>query len=410
MKVLLIDVYNYVKGGAEAVCFNTGELLEKKGHEVIFFTLKWAENNPSVYEKYFPESKETRKGYFKNIRNLINYFYHFEAARKMEQLILAEKPDIAHIHLIWGQITPSILPVLKKFNIPVVFTVHDYRIVCPAYSFKNGRNEVCELCRGKYFYKCFVNKCTKNNYLLSLIMAAEQYFRNIFYNPSKYIDGLIYVSNFAKDIHQKYMPALQSIPNIILYNFSKEISPDLEHQHEKFFLYFGRLSYEKGLKTLLSSIENEKEIKIKIVGSGPLEKELKELKEKKNLSNVDFLGYKKGQALKDIVSRAYFVIVPSEWYENNPMTIIESYSLGVPVIGSDIGGIPEIIEEENTGFIFEPGTSEDLRNKILQANSLTMNEYNQFRENCLNYAKKHFASEEYYEILNSFYKEMRRNC
>lgn len=180
MKVLLIDVYNYNKGGAETVCFNTGKMLEEHGHKVIYFTLKWAENKPSPYSKYFPESKETRRGPLKQIKNMVNYFYHFEAAKKIEQLILDEKPDIAHIHLIWGQITPSIFPVLKKYNIPILFTVHDYRIVCPAYTFRNGKGQICEECQGKYFYKCFTNTCCKGSKLMSAVMAAEQYFRNIF--------------------------------------------------------------------------------------------------------------------------------------------------------------------------------------------------------------------------------------
>ena len=116
MKVLLIDVYNFNKGGAETVCFNTGKLLEEHGHEVVYFTLKWTQNKPSPFSKYFPESKDTRNGPFKQVKNLINYFYHFEAARKIEQLILNEKPDLAHIHLMWGQITPSIFPVLKLIH------------------------------------------------------------------------------------------------------------------------------------------------------------------------------------------------------------------------------------------------------------------------------------------------------
>lgn len=197
MKVLLIDVYNYNKGGAETVCFNTGDMLEQNGHEVTYFTLKWKQNRPSKFEKYFPESKDTRKGVFRQVINLRNYFYYPDAARKIEQLIIDEKPDIAHIHLLWGQISPSIFTILKKYNIPIVFTIHDYRIVCPAYSFRNGKDEVCEKCQGKHFYRCVTNRCTKGSYFLSIFMAAEQYYRNKFFNPAKYIDGLLYVSNFA---------------------------------------------------------------------------------------------------------------------------------------------------------------------------------------------------------------------
>ena len=182
MKILLIDVYNFNKGGAETVCFNTGKLLEKHGHQVVYFCLKWKENNPSPYSKYFPESKATRTGFFKTVKNVINYFYHFEAAQKIEQLVKDEKPDIAHIHLLWGQITPSIFPVLKRYNIPILFTVHDYRIVCPAYTFRNGKGIICEDCKGKYFYKCFTHTCCKGSKAMSAVMAAEQYFRNWFFN------------------------------------------------------------------------------------------------------------------------------------------------------------------------------------------------------------------------------------
>ena len=224
MKVLLIDVYNYNKGGAETVCFNTGDMLEQNGHEVTYFTLKWKQNRPSKFEKYFPESKDTRKGVFRQVINLRNYFYYPDAARKIEQLIIDEKPDIAHIHLLWGQISPSIFTILKKYNIPIVFTIHDYRIVCPAYSFRNGKDEVCEKCQGKHFYRCVTNRCTKGSYFLSIFMAAEQYYRNKFFNPAKYIDGLLYVSNFAKGKHEKYMPALKELPNIVLHNFSVSIS------------------------------------------------------------------------------------------------------------------------------------------------------------------------------------------
>ena len=274
MKVLLIDVYNYNKGGAETVCFNTGDMLEQNGHEVTYFTLKWKQNRPSKFEKYFPESKDTRKGVFRQVINLRNYFYYPDAARKIEQLIIDEKPDIAHIHLLWGQISPSIFTILKKYNIPIVFTIHDYRIVCPAYSFRNGKDEVCEKCQGKHFYRCVTNRCTKGSYFLSIFMAAEQYYRNKFFNPAKYIDGLLYVSNFAKGKHEKYMPALKELPNIVLHNFSVSISEHRIPLKEKYFLFLGRLSQEKGIITLMNAFKNRPQDKLKIVGDGPLRNQL----------------------------------------------------------------------------------------------------------------------------------------
>ena len=115
-------------------------------------SLRWPENYPSEYESYFPESKETRSELLKPVKNIINYFNNREAARKLEQLIEKERPDLAHMHLIWGQITGSILPVLKRHNVPIIFSIHDYRIVCPAYTFRNGKGEICEQCGGKKLF------------------------------------------------------------------------------------------------------------------------------------------------------------------------------------------------------------------------------------------------------------------
>lgn len=405
MKVLLIDVYHYAKGGAETVCFNTGNLLKEKGHSVCYFTLKWENNLPSPFEKYFPESKETRKGFFAPIKNLVNYFYHFEAAQKMEQLIVAEKPDIAHIHLMWGQITPSIFPILKKHNVPVVFSVHDYRIVCPAYTFRDGRGEVCEDCKGSEFYKCFTHICTKGSRLKSAVMAAEVYFRNHFFNPSEYIDGFLYVSDFAKQKQEQYMRETKDIPNVVLHNFSNSIVSSHKQKGEKpYFLFFGRLSYEKGVKTLIDSFGKHPNLILKIVGTGPLDGDLHNFVKKNGYDNVSFLGYRTGDELKSIVADAYFVIVPSEWYENNPMTIIESYSVATPVIGARIGGIPEIVQDGETGFLFNSGEVNDLSSAIEKANSLTSCEYEKFSKNVLSFANANFEVERYYENLKSFYE------
>lgn len=406
MKILLVDVYYFNKGGAETVCFNTGRLLEEHGHQIVYFTLKWEQNNPSPFSKYFPESKETRRGPLKQVKNLVNYFYHFEAAKKLEQLILEEKPDLAHIHLMWGQITPSIFPVLKKHHIPIIYTVHDYRIVCPAYTFRDGSGRVCEDCQGRYFYKCLTHICCKGSKLMSAVMVAEQYFRNAFFNPARYINGFIYVSNFAKAIQEKYMPTVKGIPNITLYNFSTSISAGEKIDSPRYYLYFGRLSYEKGVKTLLKAFKDLPKSHLKVVGAGPKENELRAFVAENKMQNVEFIGYKRGEELNDLVRNAYFIIVPSEWYENNPMTIIEAYSAGVPVIASNIGGIPEIVENGRTGFLFEGGEINSLKAALCKADSLTSQEYQVFSSSALCYAQDNFNEDRYYSLLMEFYKHI----
>ena len=387
------------------MCFNTGRLLEEHGHEVVYFTLKWKANRLSPYCKYFPESKETRRGPLRQLKNMINYFYHFEAAKKIEQLVQDEHPDIAHIHLMWGQITPSIFPVLRRYGIPILFTVHDYRIVCPAYTFRDGRGRICEECRGRHFYHCFTHRCCKGSRAMSAVMAAEQYFRNAFFNPAKYIDGFVYVSNFAKEMQEKYMQAVKAKPNITLYNFSTSIAEEPKAMpQERYFMFFGRLSYEKGVMTLLRSFKDLPHCRLKIVGTGPKEGELRAFARDNGMQNVAFLGYKTGKELTDLVSNAYFVVVPSEWYENNPMTVIESYSVGTPVIGARIGGIPEIVIDGITGYQFESGNADDLREKLAEAAGLLAGEYTALSRNSISFARKNLSKESYWMRLEAFYR------
>ena len=407
MKILEINVFNYRKGGSEAVYFSTMELLQEHGDEVVNFALKWPENNPSPYERFFPESKETRRGFLRPIKNIVNYFYDAEAAQKLEALIEEEKPNLAQVHLIWGQITGSILPVLKRHHIPVIFTIHEYRIVCPAYTFRNGKGEVCEQCQGKHFYKCITNKCCKGSYGLSAMMAAEQYFRNAFMNPAKYIDGFVYVSQFAKSKLEQYMPSLKDKPNMVLYNLTDGILQDVSEtpKSEKYYLYFGRLSYEKGIKTLITAFKEAPQCRLKIAGTGPLEDELKRFVQDNKMDNVEFLGYQSGKPLQKLVSDAYFIIVPSEWYENNPMTIIEGYAAGVPVIGARIGGIPEIIEDSKTGYLFESGNTGQLIGFIKKSSAMDKMEYMAMCDHALAFAKEHFDRNKYYPRLMDFFQK-----
>lgn len=239
---------------------------------------------------------------------------------------------------------------------------------------------------------------------MSAVMAAELYLRNAFFNPAKYIDGFIYVSNFARNIQEKYMPSLKSKPNITLYNFSTSIVCEPKTMPtDKYFLFFGRLSYEKGVMTLLKAFKDLPQCSLKVVGTGPKEGELKAFARDDGMKNVTFLGYKTGKELTDLVSNAYFIIVPSEWYENNPMTIIEAYSVGTPVIGARIGGIPEIVVDGQTGFQFESGNVEELRNTVLKVDILDDTAYTRFSKNTINFANKNLSRDSYWRKLIAFY-------
>lgn len=406
MKILQINNFHYRRGGSEAVYFNTAELLKKNGHDVIFFSGILLANLPCEQSKYFVSNINDIPRW----KGLQNYFYNREAKDKLETLIMVEKPDIAHAHLFWGNISPSIFSVLKKHKIPLIHTAHDYRMVCPAYTFTDISGNVCEKCHGKHFYWCAVKRCSKGSALESFVMAAEMYFRNAFFPPVDNLDGIIYVSNFSRQKHLEFNPQFSRVPALVLHNFVAESNTAfLSQDTRKYFLYCGRLSHEKGLYTLIAAFQQLPDLPLKIVGTGPEEEELAGFVASNKIKNVEFAGFKTGDALKKLVSEASFVVVPSECYENNPMTVLEAYSMGVPVIGANIGGIPEILLDGKTGLLFEPKNVTDLKNVLLRASKISMREYKAMSDCALQFAAENFNESLYYQKLIDFYGKIKLN-
>ncbi|GAB1416548.1 glycosyltransferase family 4 protein [Paludibacter sp.] len=411
MKILQINNRHLRKGGADIVYLNTGQLLEELNYEVCYFSIKTTQNEPSKFNKYFIEQRvNVNASFWDKIKNTFYYFYNKDAARNLDLLIREEKPDIAHIHLYVGGLTSSIFKALKKHKIPVVYTAHDYRLVCPAYAFLDAKGIICEDCKGKYFYKCTLKRCSKNNSLQSFIMSLEMYYRNLFFNPIKMIDGFVFVSDFAYKKHLQYMPKLHGKHVIRLYNYSNTTKP--KNLQSDYFLYYGRLSDEKGILTLIQAMEQLDSCSLKIVGDGPSFNQLQNYCTEYNIKNIEFTGYLKGDKLTSHIKNAKFIIVPSEWYENNPLTIIEAYSYGKPVIGSSVGGIPEIIINKETGFLFEMGDVTDLTDKLNIAQNISEEQYKLMCHNAFTFAEKYFNKDinliklvDFYNLVIKDYNE-----
>ncbi|HHX71143.1 MAG TPA: glycosyltransferase family 4 protein, partial [Gallicola sp.] len=219
MKILLINNQHYRKGGAHTVYFNTGELLQKHGHEIYYFAMKNEYTLPYEYDEFFPNAIDYRElSFLKKTRATKSFIYNKEAYKKLNEYIKLIKPDIAHVHLFMGGLTVSILEALKENNIPVVHTVHDYRLICPAYLFLNGENEICEQCKKGKFYWCLVNKCSERSFSQSGILALDAYYREWYKKPYNLMDSLIFVSNFAMQKHQEFeLP--KDVNCSVLYNF-----------------------------------------------------------------------------------------------------------------------------------------------------------------------------------------------
>ena len=364
MKIILINKFFYLKGGSERVFFNQAELLRRKGHQVLFFSMQDDNNFPCSESNLFVDNIDyNRPGSIKDaISRSAKILYSFEAKKKLTKLIQSERPEIAHLHNIHHQISPSIIHALKAQGIPVVMTLHDYKMVCPAYTLTRD-GLVCERCRGSRFYHCLLKCCTKGSRSKSLVNAIEMYLHHrmlgiydqvdIFISPSRFLKEKVRAMGFDRDII--------SLPNPL---DSRHYNPQYEPKADPVsFCYFGRLSPEKGIFTLIEAMKGL-DADLKIIGEGPLKGELiKKVKAEKNI-RVKFLGYKSGDELKMEISNCSAVVVPSEWYENYPYTILESFALGKPVVGSRIGGIPELVKDYKTGLTYSPYDTDDLHSKL----------------------------------------------
>lgn len=400
MKILLIHNVHYRGGGADVVYLNTGALLEKRGHTVLYFSFENKGNVKSKQEEYFVRQPGL-------LGQVTNNFYNVRASKQIERLIRLEKPDIAHLHSFWGGLTPSICLVLRRYGIPMFHTVHDYNLINPVSTSTDRYGNICEACEGRYFYKCALKRCFKGSFIKSLILVLGLYFRRNFFDPVRLIDGFIFVSIFAYNKHIKSIAGLDKSNSIILYNFGQNsISNAISSLSDRYFLYFGRLSHEKGLNTLISAFIHLKGLNLKVVGTGPWESGLRSRVINEGAENIEFLGYKSGKELESLISNSFFTVVPSEWWENNPMTIIESYSLGVPVIGSNVGGIPEIVNEGKTGFLFEMKNSEQLIQVLEKADSLSEEEYLNMSRESSKVALDKFNEEKQINRMIDFYNEI----
>jgi len=365
MKILLINKFFYLKGGAETVFFQERDFLKNTGHKVIDFSMHHPENFPSEYSGYFVsnvnyhvDSKGNKINFLENSRIAIDFVHNREAVERLRALIEKEKPVIAHLHNVYHQITPSIITILKNAGIKVVLTLHDYKLICPTYLMINDKDAICNKCQGKYFIQATLNRCQEGSLLKSLLLSIEGYWHrwvksyekvDLFLSPSKFLADL--VAEYRIDTGR-----IKVLHNGIAINEYKPSEAD-----GGYAVYFGRISREKGVETLLQAhrlLSNK--FHLKIIGTGPLMEELAQ-----RYSGVEFTGYKAGEELKELIKRASFVVVPSEWYENCSMAVLESMAFGKPVIGSRIGGIPEQIEDGKTGFLYEMGNAEELAEKMV---------------------------------------------
>jgi glycosyltransferase involved in cell wall biosynthesis len=360
MKILQVNKFFFLKGGAERYFFELSGLLASRGHKIIPFSMQDPANMPSSYAKYFVSNVvlDGSGSTFQRLRTAARIIYSLEARRKLEMLIREERPDVAHLHNIAHQISPSIIGLLKRHGIPVVQTLHDYKLACPAY-LMIVRGRLCDACVSGKFYNVLVNRCTHDSLVASLVTCAEMYVHRLAGTFSK-VDAFLCPSEFIMEVMKRSgigPGKLFHVPHFI----------DLARYEPSYggsasFLYAGRLSEEKGLNVLLEAKRRVKGFKLLVAGDGELREKLE--RDVSNDSDVTFMGFLPRERLAEVWRGAAFTVVPSVCYENFPYAILESFAFGKPVIATRIGGMPELVRDGENGFLVEPGNAEELAEKI----------------------------------------------
>lgn len=390
MKILLANKFYYRRGGDCIYMLNLEKLLKAHGHDVAVFAMDYPENLDTPWKKYFP----------KNMSKLMAFtrpFGSHEVKSKFKKLLDDFKPDVVHLNNVHTQLSPVMAELAHQRGIKVVWTLHDYKLLCPRYDCLKNGNTICETCFNGDKKACLDNKCMKGSKLASFIGFKEAIVWNrerleastdVFICPSQFMADKMVQGGFSKS----KMQTLCNFIDVEKCKFSSTNGTDdveLLPKKEDYYCFIGRLSHEKGAKTLIEAA-NQLPYKLVIIGGGPLMDELKSVAH----TNIKFVGFKQWNDIKQLVGKARFSVIPSEWYENNPLSVIEAQCLGTPVLGANIGGIPEL-----TDYTFSSGNIADLKTKIEKMWNSEF-DYQQIASD----AQHRYDAETYYDKLINIYK------
>lgn len=364
MKILFVNKFFHLNGGSESVFFQERTYLADRGHAVIDFSMQDSRNLASHYADYFVHNVNYSacRGLLGKLHAARSFIHSSEAVRQVERLVIEEHPVIAHLHNIYHQLTPSIIPVLKKHGVKVVLTLHDGKLACPSYLMLN-RGKPCLKCAGKHFHLPFTSNCQQSR-VAGALLSLEAYY-HAWKKSYDGVDAFIVPSQFLGDV---VAPRIGRDRTHLLRNGIDHTAFEPSSIDNGYVLYVGRLSAEKGVGTLLKAHAAMKHpVPLVIVGTGPMEESLRA----QASSFVTFAGYCSGNSLWSKIREASCLVVPSEWYENAPMTVLEGMAFAKPVVASRIGGIPEQVVHGETGLLFTPGDVNELAGALdsLMANA-----------------------------------------
>lgn len=389
MKILMVNKFLYKVGGCENYMFGLAEALEKNGHEIQYFGLKSPKNTVGNKFNIYVNSYDDLK-----IFNPFSLVYNKKAKKLMLKILDLYKPDLVHMNNIYYHLSSSIIDACKVKGVPVVMTIHDYQLVCPNHMlYRFDIDSVCEECvKNKNAKSCKRYKCVKNSKLKSILASMESN-RIHKKKPYDYVSKFICPSQFIMD--KLIEGGYDQNKMLLMRNFVNSSKCDSVPCKKDYALYFGRLSNEKGIELLIEAWPDN--AKLVIAGTGPLQDKIKNI----NKPNVEYVGFTTGEPLTKLIKEAKFSIYPSKWFENCPLSIIESISLCTPVVAANAGGNPELIDDKTNGLLYKNNDAVDLKNKIeyLLTNPTVLQK---MYKNCLDYKRVPNINEYYNNIIKEY--------
>jgi len=398
MRVLNVSQNYFVRGGSDTQYFALEKLRRERGHEVIPFAAADDRNRPTPWSPYFPQAAEFEKP---RPMDIARFLYSADAKRKIRTLIQEYRPDVAHLHIYYGKLTSSILAPLREAGIPIVQTLHEYKLICPVYTLIS-QDEICEACEGRYFWRALPRTCNRGSLTRTALSVVESY-TSRWLGSLDSIDCFLAVSDFVREKMIQCGVPPERITTLMNYVDPIEVRPAGEIGDT--IVYYGRVESVKGVFTLVEAIGGL-DIPLLIVGDGEAKPELQALVARQGWENVRFLPFQSREALAAILRASLCTVLPSNWYEPFGMTILESFQFARPVIASAIGGIPEVIKEGSDGILVPPGDVQALREAII---SMVEHPDRAQRMGLVGHEKTHqqFGPERFYKQLMEVYDRVR---
>ena len=402
-RLLSINNYHYRRGGADIVYLEHAAMFEQLGWASAHFAMRHPRNLPSPWSEHFVDEIELGGQYTfaEKVSKSLKVIYSLEARRKLDRVIQDFRPTIAHLHNIYHHLSPSILHTLRDRGVPVVLTAHDLKIACPNYRMLSG-GEICERCKGGRYHNVVLRRCVHGSLPASILVSMEATLHSMLETYRRHVDRIVVPSRFFLDkfVEWGWSPGkFTYIPNFV---DSQALEPDFEAGG--YILYFGRLSKEKGLDTLVHAAAAAA-VPLKIAGTGPDEEQVRSTAAALG-ADVDFLGFRSGKDLHDLIRQSRAVVLPSEWYENAPLSVLESFALGKPVMGARIGGIPELIEPGSTGWLFDSGNREMLAELLREVCAIAPGDIARMGRAARASAEQRFSRSAYLRSTLDLYEEV----